>query len=194
MTADSSALASVDMPLGGGTIKSIAVYRGGDKVGDHQSIAVQMRGDKIYPRGLVGVDELVTVEVVVKRPGWLSWLTGKTQQLQLTMVTPIASLSHHYLTVPGRAPLQLQFKEPVAVVSYGPSGGPLQRHVLAAPQAQVAIPRSAPAGSMSVAAAPRAWEQAGRRSSAGSRPVARRRARSCHRRRAAGSGRARRSP
>jgi len=161
LTADSSALASVGMPLGGGSIESVTVFRGGQRVGDHQAIAVQARGDQIYPRVLVPVDQIVTVDVVVKRPGWVSWLTGQTEHLHLTTVTPVASLREHYLTLAAGAPLRLRFKQPVAVVSYGAAGGPLRRDVLSAPASQVTVPRSAPAGSISVAAAPRAWEQAG---------------------------------
>ncbi|MGA2928204.1 MAG: L,D-transpeptidase family protein [Solirubrobacteraceae bacterium] len=154
--ADSSALASISMPLGGGKIESVSVVRG-----DPQTIPVAMRGDKIYPQGSIGVDELLTVDVTVTRPGWISWLTGKTQHLRLSLTTPVASLAEHYLTLRADQPLRLQFKQPVAVVSYGPTGGRLEREQLASPQTEVTSPTSAAAGSMSVSAAPRAWERAG---------------------------------
>ncbi len=161
LSADSSALASVDMPLGGGTIESIGVIHGGPHVPVAQAIPVGLRGDKIYPRGTIPVNETVTIDVVVKRPGWVSWLTGKTQHLELTLTTPVASLRQHYFTLSAHTPLTLQFRQPVAAVSYGPSGGRLQSEVLPSPQSSFTLPHSAQAGSMSVSAAPRIWEQAG---------------------------------
>jgi len=143
------------MPLGGGTIESVSVVR------DGKAVPIELRGDEIYPTKLIPVDQLVTIDAVVKRPGWVSWLTGKTQHLQLTTLTPVARLTQQYLTIPAKQPLQLQFTRPVAVISYGPDGGALHRQVLASPRSDVTIAHTAPAGSMSVSAAPRSWEQAG---------------------------------
>jgi L,D-transpeptidase catalytic domain len=155
LTADSTALARVGMPLGGGTIESATVVTGPHS----QQIPIEVRGDRIYPRGLVAAHQLVTVDVVVGRPGWISWLAGKRQHLRLTMITPSAALRAHYLTLPGGAPLKLEFKQPIAELSYGPSSGSLQRRVLASPQTVVDLPRTAEAGTIFVAAAPRSWER-----------------------------------
>ncbi len=151
---DSTALARVDMPLGGGTIERVTVFTGPrDK-----QLPVVVRGDRIYPQVLIPAHELVNVYVTVKRPGSISWLTGDHDRLHLSMYTPVASLREHYLTLHANAPLNLEFKEPVAVISYGPSSGALKRRVLATPQTNFNLPRTAAAGTIWVAAAPRSWE------------------------------------
>jgi peptidoglycan hydrolase-like protein with peptidoglycan-binding domain len=142
------------MPLGGGSIQSVTIV-----TGPHATpVPVQIRGDKIYPQKLIAANQRLTVDVVVKRPGWIAWLAGRTQKLHLTVTTPVASLRSHYLTIPGHAPLRLHFKAPIQAISYGASGH-LRRHVLAGPQTVVTLPRTATAGTIFVAAAPRAWEK-----------------------------------
>jgi hypothetical protein len=154
LTADATALARIGLPLGGGTIESVTIVTGAT----NQPVPVQLRGHQIYPGQLINAGEPVTVDVVVKRPGWISWLSGKTQLLKLTLTTPVASLRSHYLTKSDHAPLTLQFKQPVAVVSYGAPGAGLYRQVLAAPESAVTIPSRGRAGTISVSAAPRSWE------------------------------------
>jgi peptidoglycan hydrolase-like protein with peptidoglycan-binding domain len=153
LSADSAALAKIGLPLGGGKIESVTVVTGPHA----KPIPVQLRGDQIWPRKLIGVHEQVQIDVVVKRPGWISWLAGSSEHLRLNLVTPAASLREHYLTVAAGAPLKLLFKSPVAVIEYGPPGQ-LARHDLGAPTTAVTVPRPAEAGTLSVAAAPRTWE------------------------------------
>jgi lipoprotein-anchoring transpeptidase ErfK/SrfK len=153
---DSSALATVGMPLGGGTIESVDVVTGSHA----RPVPVDVRGDRIWPQGQIPAHQKVTVQVVVKRPGWASWLTGKTERLQFHTTTPATSPRQRYLTVTGNAPLRISFKQPVAVISYGPSANQLHREVLSKPQKRIALPRTAPAGSLWVAAVPRQWETA----------------------------------
>jgi peptidoglycan hydrolase-like protein with peptidoglycan-binding domain len=154
LTTDSTALASVGLPLGGGTIESVTVVTGPHQ----QRVPVEMRGDKIWPKGKIPADEVVSIQVVVKRPGWVAWLAGSTQRLRLTTRTPVASLHSHYLTVKAGAPLNLRFKQPIKVISYGPSGA-MRRHVLATPQSVITVPRNSAAGTLFVSAAPRIWER-----------------------------------
>ena len=157
LTTDSTAIAKIGMPLGGGSIQSATVV-----TGPHAApVPVQIRGDKIWPQKPVAANQQLTVDVVVKRPGWISWLAGRTEKLHLTMTTPVASLRSHYLTVPAHAPLRLHFKQPIAAYSYG-SAGHLRRHVLASPATVVTIPRNGPAGTIFVSAQPRAWESSKR--------------------------------
>jgi peptidoglycan hydrolase-like protein with peptidoglycan-binding domain len=121
---------------------------------------VRVTGDQqIWPQGTIRAHERVSITVVIKRPSWVSWLTGKTERLHLTLVTPSASLRQHYLTVHPGTPLTLHFKQPVAVVWYG-TAGHLVRHVLPSPQSDVTVGRVAPAGTLTVAAALRRWERA----------------------------------
>ncbi len=156
LTADSSALARVGLPLGGGTIESAIAVTGPHS----RPIPVEVRGQQIWPRGLIPAGELVSVDVVVRRPGWIAWLAGRTERLRLSLVTPSARLREHYLTLAAGAPLRIRFLQPISTISFGPAGR-LQRRVFASPQSEVTLNRPAEAGSIWVAGAPRAWETAG---------------------------------
>jgi peptidoglycan hydrolase-like protein with peptidoglycan-binding domain len=155
LSADSAALAKVDMPLGGGTIQSLSVVTGPNS----RPVPVTQDHGRIWPRGLLSAHQQVTIDVVVKRPGWISWLAGSTEKLHLTLLTPSAKVRQQYLTVRGSAPLRLRFDRPVAVISYGAQPRS-PRHLLASPQSEVTLARSAEAGSLWVAGAPRRWETA----------------------------------
>jgi peptidoglycan hydrolase-like protein with peptidoglycan-binding domain len=155
LTADSTALAKVSMPLGGGSIQSVTVIGGRS----NQPVAVTVHNGLIVPKRLLAADERVLVQVVVKRPGWNAWLAGKTQRLTLSVTTPAASLRSHYITVHGsRSPIVLHFRSPITAYSYGPSPHQLSRHVLSSPSATITLPRNGVAGSVFVSAAPRTWE------------------------------------
>ena len=156
LSADPSALAKIGLPLGGGTIESVNVVTGPHS----RPIPVDLKGKQVWPTGTITAGEQVTIQVVVKRPGWNSWLTGKTKTLQLTLKTPTAGLRHRYLTLRNGAPLRVAFKQPVAAVAYGQSATQLARHVLGGPHSSVTLPRSSQAGSIWLAATPRPWETA----------------------------------
>jgi len=153
LSTDSSAIARVGMPFGGGSIQSATIV-----TGPHAArVPVQIRGDRIYPARLVAANQQISLDVAVKRPGWISWLAGSSQKLHLSMITPAASLRTHYLTVSPTAPLRLRFKTPIEVFASGPAGH-LRRHVLSAPETIVTLPRRSEAGTIFVSAAPRTWE------------------------------------
>jgi peptidoglycan hydrolase-like protein with peptidoglycan-binding domain len=154
LSTDPVALAKVTLPLGGGTIESVRVYGGKTD----SAIPVHLTGDQIWPNGKIPAHQTLTVQVVVKRPGTVAWITGNTQRLNLTLTTPSAHLKAHFLTVASDQPLQLKFAEPVSTISSGAELTSLRRQVLTTPQSTVTIPRTAEAGSVYVAAAPRSWE------------------------------------
>ena len=156
LSADPSALARVGMPLGGGKIESVSVL-GGRTSG---LIPVDVRGDQIWPRTAILAGEKLSIQVIVKRPGWISWLTGATERVHLTLVAPTATLAQSYVTVRRGEPLRVSFNHPVAAVSYGPTATQLRRELLPSPAAEVTLPRSAAAGSAFVSATPRIWESA----------------------------------
>jgi lipoprotein-anchoring transpeptidase ErfK/SrfK len=155
LSADPAALARVDMPLGGGTIQSVSVLGGRTD----QQIPVLVRGDQIWPRGTIPAGERVSIQAVVKRPGWIAWL-GSTDRIHLTLVTPAARPTQTYLTLAKHAPLKVGFDHPVAAAFYGSSASQLKRHVLPTAATQVTLPRTGSAGTMWIAATPRAWETA----------------------------------
>jgi lipoprotein-anchoring transpeptidase ErfK/SrfK len=154
LTSDPTALAKIDLPLGGGKIESVNVY--GGKTGS--AIPVYVSGRQIWPSKRIPAHETVSIYAVVKRPGWNAWLTGNTQKLHLTLTTPSAHLLNHFLTVASGKPLQLKFAQPIATFSSGASATGLRRQVLGTPQSVVTLARTAPAGTLWVAAAPRSWE------------------------------------
>ena len=154
LTTDPSALARVGLPLGGGRIESISVV-----TGPHASpVPVTLRGHQIWPSRMVPANRQMSIEVVIRRPSWVSWLAGKTERLRLTVTTPTAHLLDHFLTVAPGAPLRLAFGQPIAAIAYGPAGR-LARHTLTPATNVVTLDRVAAAGSMWIAAAPRSWEQ-----------------------------------
>ncbi len=153
LTQDPTAIAKVGLPLGGGTIESAVVTA----APTNRTIPTYVRDNQIWPRKTIPAHTLLTVQVVVKRPGWISWLAGKTQRLQLQIMTPSAKLTAHYLTIPAGAPLKLQFVSPVRVISYGPPGH-MTRHELASPESTITLDKPGSAGTVEVAAAPYAWE------------------------------------
>jgi len=155
LTTDPAALAKVTLPLGGGTIESVRAYGGAT----NSSIPVHLSGTQIWPNGRIRAHETLSVQIVIKRPASVGWLTGKSQRLNLTLTTPSAHLKAHFLTVASGQPLRLQFAEPVATVSSGASPTRLHRQVLSTPQAVVSLARTAQAGSVYVAATPRSWEK-----------------------------------
>ncbi len=153
LTADSNAIAKIGMPLGGGSVQSVTVVTGPHS----QLVPVTVRDDRIWPLKRIAANQRLSVDVVVKRPGWIAWLAGKTEKLHLTLTTPVASLRTHYLTVRAHQRLMLHFRQPIQAYAYGPSGH-LRRHVLATPTSVVPLPRNTPAGSIFVSAQPRRWE------------------------------------
>lgn len=155
LTTDPTALAKVTLPLGGGTIESVRAYGGPTK----SAIPVYTTGKQIWPKQRIPAHEQLTVQVVVKHPGSVAWLTGKTERLNLTLITPSARLKAHFLTVASGQPLHLQFAEPVATVSSGAEPTSLHRQVLSTPQSVISLARTAEAGSVYVAATPRSWEK-----------------------------------
>jgi hypothetical protein len=154
LSADSSALAKIGMPLGGGKVQSVTVRnaRGG-------LINVDVTGSRrLWPQQLISTGDRLTITVVVKRPGWISWLAGSTQTLHMTLVAPSASLRSHFITIRQGQPLRLRFKQPVSAVAYG-QPGQLQHHLLSTPQTVITVGQEAPAGTITVEATPRRWER-----------------------------------
>jgi L,D-transpeptidase catalytic domain len=155
LSPDSRALARVDTPFGGGSIERVLVTR----APSNEPVRVELRGDAIWPRGIIPAGQRLSIEVVVKRPGLISWLTGSTERVHLDLTAPRAALKTQFVTLrPGQA-LRVKFTQPVQVVWSGQPGA-LQRRALPSAKDAVELPRSGPAGSLQVAGAPRTWERA----------------------------------
>lgn len=155
LVSDPAALARVQEPLGGGTVQSVVAYTGPHS----RRVPVVLRGNRIWPKGRVPAGQTITIEVVVRRPGWISWLTGATRRLQLTVTAPTARLAESYVTLPRSAPLRVRFNRSVSVVYYGAHRAHLTKRLLARPSSVVTLPRTSQAGSMWILALPLPWER-----------------------------------
>ena len=155
LEADANGIAKVGMPLGGGKIVSVSVIGGREQ----KLVPVKVVGDpEIVARRPIPAGETLTVRVVIKRPGWISWLAGKSQTLTLKYTAPTASTRTHYITLHKGSPLKLRFKTPVAAYEYGTSPKQLTRKVLSSPSTSVTLPHSGSAGTLYVAAQIHKWE------------------------------------
>jgi L,D-transpeptidase catalytic domain len=153
---DDAGLARIGMPLGGGKIVSLSVIGGRGR----KRLPVRVSdGSLIVAQRPVPANEHLRIRVVIRRPGWISWLGGQHQTLTLSYVTPTASARTHYLTVGKGGRLRLRFKAPVEAYEVGTDPAKLTRHVLPSPASSVPLPLSGPAGSVYVAAQIHRWEQ-----------------------------------
>ncbi|MGH2872965.1 MAG: hypothetical protein ACRDL5_10960, partial [Solirubrobacteraceae bacterium] len=127
LSADATAIAKVNLPFGAGSIRSVSVVTGPHS----QPVPVTLRDDPtIMPTTTVPANERLEIQVVVKRPGWISWLAGSTQRLDLTVTTPVASLRSHYVTLSHGGALELHFRAPISAYAYGSSARTMTSHML----------------------------------------------------------------
>jgi lipoprotein-anchoring transpeptidase ErfK/SrfK len=155
LSPDSRALARVDMPFGGGSIERVLVT----KAPSNEPVRVELKGDAIWPRGIIPAGTRLSIEAVVKRPGLISWLTGSTERVHLDLTAPSAALKTQFVTLRPGQPLRVKFSKAVQVVWSGQPGA-LKRRTLSSAKDTIELPRSGPAGSLQVAGAPRTWESA----------------------------------
>ncbi len=155
LTSDASALAHVDVQPLGGTIEHIEAFGPAGK-----SVPLAISAGHITPLRRLAPGEAVSVDVRVRRPGWIGWALGKEDSVHLTVHAPVAEVSQRYLTLSPRSAVEVSFSEPVSAVAYG-SGGHLAQHDLAARRSSVSLGHQAATGTLEVAAAARPWETVG---------------------------------
>jgi peptidoglycan hydrolase-like protein with peptidoglycan-binding domain len=153
LAGDTTALARVDVQPFGGKLESVRAFGP-----DGRRIPLAVRGGRLTPRTLLTPGETVSVEAVVRRPGWQGWALGTTRNVHRTIRAPVATLSERWLTVPSGSPVNVSFDRPVSAVAYGR----LRRRALDRPGRALTLGRRAPAGTVAVAAAARTWERLGR--------------------------------
>jgi len=85
LAADASALARVDVQAFGGTlVRAQAVGP------DGRMIPLSVAGGRLTPRVQLKPGEPVSVEVLIRRPGWLGWALGSNHVERLTLRAPVA--------------------------------------------------------------------------------------------------------
>jgi lipoprotein-anchoring transpeptidase ErfK/SrfK len=154
---DPSALASVETEAFGGEIDSVKAT---DPNGKEVPIAVH--GGKLVPEKKLHPGEQIQIEVTVKRPSVVGWIAGDTDKLELTMRTPKAKPVTRWISVPKKSGKpKVQFSQPVLRAAWGQPGELVHRR-FSHPQRSLSLGEQAAAGSVVVAAAPRAWEHLGK--------------------------------
>jgi L,D-transpeptidase catalytic domain len=150
-----SALANVSVDPFGGTIEHVRAFGK-----DGKPIPITVSGGALTPKTKIAPGEAVTVEVVVRRPGWDGWALGSSKRERLTVRAPAAQVSDRWLTVPPGQTPRVRFDEPVAAVAYG-HAGKLSTHSLASRRDAVSLESHEATGTVLIAAAPRSWERIG---------------------------------
>jgi lipoprotein-anchoring transpeptidase ErfK/SrfK len=154
LASDPAALARLEVQHFGGTVESIRAFGP-----DGRRIPLTVSKGRLTPRTLLTPGEQVSVQAVVRRPGWLAWALGKQRRERLTVRAPVADVSNRWLTVRHGAPVRVSFDHTVSAAAYGQPGH-LGRRALGT-RRSLSLGRRAAAGTLAVAAAARPWERLG---------------------------------
>ena len=156
LASDPTALARVTVQPLGGTIEHVRAYGP-----DGRRVPLAIDGGRLTPLKRLAPGEQVTVDVEVRRPGWLSWALGSERNEQLTLRAPAARVTERWMTVPSGSEVRVSFDQPVSAVSYGSGTDGLTHHTLSSAQSSVSLGPQASTGAIEIAAAPRPWERLG---------------------------------
>jgi peptidoglycan hydrolase-like protein with peptidoglycan-binding domain len=155
LSTDSAALARVDVQAFGGTVEQVRATTASGR-----SIPIAVHDGRLVPKGRLAPGQPVSVEVVVRRPGWVGWLAGSEDRERLAMRAPRARVEARWLTVAKDKAPRVSFDSGVREVAYG-APGELTRRSFARPHRSIVLDSGQPAGSIVIAAAARPWERLG---------------------------------
>jgi hypothetical protein len=155
LSGDANALAHVGVQPFGGSIEHVHAFGPSGK-----SIPIAIAGGRLTPLRHLKPGERVSIDVTVRRPGWLGWALGKERTEHLTLRTPRAQVSERWMTVRQGSDVRVAFDQPVSAVAYG-SGPGSPVHQLTGERSSVSLGARPATGTIEVAAAPRAWETVG---------------------------------
>jgi len=155
LAGDSSALARVSVQPLGGTIERIQAFGPGGR-----SVPIAMHHGRLTPLKRLAPGEQVSVDVEVRRPGWLGWALGSQRTEHLTLRAPAAHVTEHWMTVAAGSPVRVSFDQAVSTVAYGGLGS-LTRHALGRARSSISLGVRPATGALEIAAAPRSWETIG---------------------------------
>jgi L,D-transpeptidase catalytic domain len=148
-----SGLANVSLPGFSGDVESVSVIGA-----DGKPLPVALRHGIVWPRVRLAPGEPVTVSVDIRRPGWISWLTGSHVERTVTLVTPVAHIRSTVLRPKRGSVVSVRFAAPVTRVAIGRG----RRRSLGLGRTVVPLGVVASgaegAGTTTVAAAARPWE------------------------------------
>jgi L,D-transpeptidase catalytic domain len=156
LASDATALARVSVQPLGGSVEHVEAFGP-----DGKPVPLSVHDDLLTPLIHLAPGEQVSVDVVVRRPGWLGWALGKKRTEHLTLRAPFAQVTNRWITTPEGSDLEVGFDQPVTAVSYGPSSTSLTPHALDTSQRTISLGPHAATGTILIATAARPWETLG---------------------------------
>ena len=149
---DSNALADLKLqPFAGTLVRAAAIGP------DGRTIPLRISNGRLRPLEQLTPGEQITVDAVIRRPGWLGWALGSVRDERLTIHAPTARVSQPWLTGSSGG-VRLAFDQPVSAVSYALPGQPATTLHISSPQRTVTLPGLGGSGTVAVRAAARSWE------------------------------------
>ncbi|HTZ87293.1 MAG TPA: hypothetical protein VMB05_11560, partial [Solirubrobacteraceae bacterium] len=112
LSGDATALAHVSVQPFGGHVERVEAFGPGGR-----RIPLAIEGGRLTPQVRLKPGERVSVEVAVRRPGWLGWALGHERTERLTLRAPVAHLKQRWLTVRPGSEVHVQFDQPVSAIA-----------------------------------------------------------------------------
>jgi hypothetical protein len=151
---DSEGLPQVRQPHFSGDLVGLSLH---DARGT--PIPVELRRDgTVRPTQPVPAGTRLVAEAVFRRPGWASWIAGRTQTARLELTAPTARLHARWLRVKRGAPVRVSFDRPVREVEVTGIRPGKTIH-LSQPVRTVVLGQLGDAGSVGIRAVALAWER-----------------------------------
>lgn len=148
-----SGLAQTVVPRFSGRVASLRVTAANGTV-------VPIRDDHgdLVPTRMLPQGAVLHVDVTVRRPSWAAWLVGRTVERRFVVTTPSVHVQKQVLRVRSGSPVVFSLDAGAEVVSVD---GRLQRRSTPSSQIRTGVVATGVhnAGSVELAAAPRAWER-----------------------------------
>ena len=118
-------------------------------------VPLEVRDGRLTPKVRLTPGEKIDVEVVVRRPGALSWALGDTRREHLTITTPVVHPTSRWVSVPHGSAVTVAYDGAVAGEATGAA-----RRTLRPAHTRVSLGAQPAAGSTAVAVAARGmWER-----------------------------------
>jgi len=155
LAGDSTALARVTVAPLGGTIEHVRAFGP-----DGEKVPLAVEGGRLIPLKRLTPGEQVSVEVEVRRPGWLGWALGSKRSEHLTLRAPVVHVTQPWMTVDTGSDVYVHFDSPISAIAYGDTSG-LTHHTLSVAQSSISLGTQPATGTTEVAVAARPWETLG---------------------------------
>jgi len=155
LAGDATALARVSVGPLGGKIERVQAFGPGGR-----PLALAIERGRLTPLRRLTPGEQVSVDVQIRRPGWIGWALGSEHNERLTVRAPVARVTQQWMTVSAGSDVRVSFDQPVSAIAYG-SNGSLTHHARGDGAKSVSLGRQPATGATEIAAAARPWEKVG---------------------------------